>query len=297
MLKALFCSTCIFLLAIFSASRLYASDYFSNAFRIFSEGSFFDASIEFERAIFYENDSNRISQYQYYKSLCYKGLTKYDKALEELDKINLNAAPDTLWLLIRYEQAVCSYLDNDVNRAILFIGQIKMRSNDTLLLKNPYIIPLNIICLNANREWDKALKLWNCCLENLMIQDSVKNIFRKEIEELYEKENIPRFYSPEKARKLSCFIPGSGQIYSGAVPEGSFNFLINASLLGYTVWEFYSQYYLTGYFIGLRFFRKFYIGGIKRADNLAMEKNKQEISKFNAANSSLIIRIFNANHP
>jgi tetratricopeptide (TPR) repeat protein len=292
MLKALFYSTCIFLFAVLSTSRLYASDYFSNAFRILSEGRYFEASIEFERAIYYECDSNRIAQCKYYKSLCYKGLAKFDRALEELKKINLHTVPDTLWLLIRYEQAVCAYLNNDVNKALHEIDEIKMRSKDTL--NNSDIIPLNIICLNANREWDNALTLWNNYIENLQLNDSVKNIFKKEIDILYRRENIPRFYSPGKAKNLSCFIPGSGQIYCGAVPEGLFNFLINTSLLGYTVWEFYSKYYFTGYFVGLRFFNKFYIGGINRANNLAREKNKQGTSKFNAENSSLMMRIFDA---
>jgi tetratricopeptide (TPR) repeat protein len=289
MSKALFCSICVFLLTVFSESKLSASDYFSNACRIFSEGRFFEASIEFERAIFYEGDSNRIAQYKYYKSLCYKELAAFDKALEELRPINLETLPDTLWLMIRYEQAVCSYLANDVDQAIRFIDTIKTRSSDTL--NNPGVIQLNIICLNAKREWDSALKQWDLYLDNIELKDSVKNVLQKEITNLYRKENIPRAYSQGKAKILSSIIPGSGQIYCGAVPEGLFNLLINTSLLGYSVWEFYSQYYFTGYFIGLRFFKKFYTGGITRAGNLAVEKNKLGISKFNAENSSLMLQI------
>jgi len=292
MLKALFYSICIFLFSVFSASRLYASDYFSNAFRIYSEGRFFEASIEFERAIYYEKDSNCIAQYKYYKSLCYKGLAKYDKALEELKEINLNNVPDTLFLMIRYEQALCSYLNNDVNQALHNIDEIKMRSKDSL--NSSDIILLDILCLNATRNWDNAFVLWNNYIENLQLRDSVKNIFKKEIVKVYSKENIPGFYSPGKARNLSCFIPGSGQIYCGSIPEGLFNLFINVSFLGYTIWEFYSKYYLTGYLVGLRLFNKFYIGGINRANNLAIEKNKQGISKFNTENSSLMIKIIDA---
>lgn len=292
MLKALFYSICIFLFSVLSASKLYASDYSSNAFRIYSEGRFFEASIEFERAIYYEKDSNCIAQYKYYKSLCYKGLAKYDKALEELKEINLNNVPDTLFLMIRYEQALCSYLNNDVNQALHNIDEIKMRSKDSL--NSSDIILLDILCLNATRNWDNALALWNNYIGNLQLQDSVKNIFKKEIAKVYSRKNIPRFYSPGKARNLSCFIPGSGQIYCGSIPEGLFNLFINVSFLGYTLWEFYSKYYLTGYLVGLRLFNKFYIGGINRANNLAIEKNKQGISKFNTENSSLMIKIIDA---
>jgi tetratricopeptide (TPR) repeat protein len=294
MLKALSYSTCIFLFLLLSGSKVYASDYFSNALRIYTEGRFFEASIEFERAIYYESDSNCIAQYKYYKSLCYKGLAKYDQALEELKEIHLKNVPDTLYLMIRYEQALCAYLNNDVTQALHNIDEIKIRSKDSL--KSSDIILLDILCLNATRKWDNAFKLWNNYIENLHLQDSVKNIFKREIVKVYNKENIPRLYSPGKARKLSCFIPGSGQIYCGFVPEGLFNFFINASLLGYTIWEFYSKYYFTGDIIGLKLFGKFYIGGINRANNLAIEKNKHGILKFNAESSSLMIRVFDAKH-
>lgn len=289
MLKALSYSTCIFLFSLLSASKVYASDYFSNALRIYSEGRFYEASVEFERAIYYESDSNCIAQYKYYKSLCYKGLTKYDRALKELKEISPNNLPDTLFIMIRYEQALCSYLNNDVNQALHNIDEIKMRSKDSL--KSSDIILLDILCLNAIRNWDSAFVLWNNYIENLQLPDTVKNIFKKEIVKVYSRENIPRFYSPGKARKLSCFIPGSGQIYCGSIPEGLFNLFINASLLGYTIWEFYSKYYFTGDIIGLKLFSKFYIGGINRANYLAIAKNKQGISNINVENSSLMIKI------
>ncbi len=289
MLKALFCSTCIFLFTVLSADRFYAPDYFSKAVRIFSEGRYFEASIEFERAIFYESDSNRIVQYKYYKSLCYKELAQYNKALEVLNGINLENVHDTLFMMIRYEQAVCSYFNNDINQALSDINEIRTRIRDTI--DSSDIIPLNILCLNALRNWGNALLLWNKYIENYPLQDSLKDIFKTEITRLYDKENIPRFYSPGKAGNLSRFIPGSGQIYCGSIPEGVLNFLINISLLGYSAWEIYSKYYITGNFIGLGFFNKFYMGGINRAYNLAIEKNEEGIKKFNAENSSLMIRI------
>jgi tetratricopeptide (TPR) repeat protein len=291
MLKAQFCSTCIFLLALFSINRVYASDHFLRAVGIYSEGKFFEASIEFERAIFYEKDSNHIALYKYYKSLCYKGLAKYDRAMEELNSINMKNVPDSIFMVIHYEQILCSYLNNDLNQALHNIDEIYMRFRDTLKILE--FIPLDILCLNACREWDNALILWNYYIENSMLEDSAKNDFKQEIYRLYTKKNIPRFCSPGKAAKLSGFLPGSGQIYCGAVTEGSFNLLINATLLFYTIREFYYKYYVTGYMVGGKLFRKFYKGGIRRANLLALEKNDEGIKKFNAENSSLMIRFYN----
>jgi tetratricopeptide (TPR) repeat protein len=289
-LKAPSCSTCIFLLAIFSASSVYATDYFSNALRIYSERKYFEASIEFGRAVFYDSDSNRIAYFRYYKSLCYKGLNDYVRALDELSGIDLKNAPDSLSLMITYEKALCSYLNNDPAQALRNIDEAAKRFRDTLIILD--YIPLNILCLNAERKFEKASRLWEYYIEKCGLPDTLVNLFRKEQVTLYERENIPRYYSPAKAQRLSGFIPGSGQIYCGAIGEGSLNFLINISLLGFTIWEVYTRYYFTGYFVGFRAFNKFYSGGIRRANYLAGERNTESVRKFNELNSGLMLRIF-----
>jgi hypothetical protein len=85
-------------------------------------------------------------------------------------------------------------------------------------------------------------------------------------------------------------------MYCGSIPEGALNFLINVTFLGYSAWEIYSRYFFTGNFIGLGLFNKFYMGGIHRAYNLAMEKNEEGIKRFNAENSSLMIRIISTKY-
>jgi tetratricopeptide (TPR) repeat protein len=293
-LKTPFFSTCIFLCVTFSANRIYAEDYFSNALRIFSEGNFHEASIEFERAIFYENDNNRVVEFRYYKSLCFKNLGEYQKALNELNTINLFTAPDSLFLLIRYEQALCNYLNRDVNQALWNLNDIKIRIKDTL--KTIDILPLNILCLNANRNWVEAREQWNFYLDHSGIQDSVIDVYREKIRALYKDHSIPRYYSPKKAGVLSTFIPGSGQMYCGSVGEGSLNFLINMSLLGYAAWEIYTKYYFTGWFVGVGLFTKFYFGGIQRAGHLATAKNNEVIKKFNGRMTSMMVELLDQKH-
>ena len=163
MLKTRFFLICIFLCVTFSINRTFASDYYSNAFRIFSEGKFYVASIEFERAIFYEADNSKIAQCKYYKSICYKELGDSLRALKELSEINMFNLPDSLFFLIRYEQAVCNFLNNDPNQSLWNIEEIRYRFPDSL--KTMDIVPLNILCLNSLRKWDEAIKLWNYLFE------------------------------------------------------------------------------------------------------------------------------------
>jgi len=278
-------------LTLFSVNGIYASDYFSHALKIYYEGRFFEASIEFERAIYYETDSTRIELCRYYKSLCYKGLGKYDKALEELVNVDVEPMNDSLFLDFQYERVLCSYLLKDLNQALNNIDRIYMRFKDTSKILE--VIPLNILCLNACREWDNAQILWNFYINNSRLNDSVKNNFKQEVKSLYSKKNLPRFHFAGKAETLSSFLPGSGQIYNGAVLEGSFNAIINLTFLYYTFSQSYSKHYFTGYFIGLRLFNKFYAGGIRRARSLTEEKNENGVKAFNLENISLMSRFIN----
>ena len=288
MLKTRFFSICIFLCVILSTNRIYATD-FTNALRIYSEGQFFIASIEFERAIFNESDNGRIALCKYYKSLCYKELGNTKKVLDELSDVNFYNLPDSLFFLIRYEQALCNYLLGDVNQSLWNIEEIRIKYSDSLNTID--IIPLDILCLNSVGKWDEATVLWNYYLENAGLQDSVKNDFMLKVKKLYGRKNIPEYFSPKKAENLSRFIPGSGQMYCGAVLEGSCNLLMNAAILGYAGFEFYSKYYFTGYFAGLGLFNKTYTGGMHRASLLAEEKNKENLNDFNLQNSMLLLKV------
>lgn len=292
MLRTRFFLICTFLCVILSINRITASENFANALRIFNEKKFYAASIEFGRAIFYETDINKIAYFKYYKSLCYKELGEYNRSLEELNQINLFNIPDSLFFLIRYQQALSNYLNNDPDQSLWNIGEIRNRFPDSV--KMIEIVPLNILCLNSVRKWDEAYTLWCYFLENSGVDNQLKVNYRADVGNLYKKRNIPRFHSPKKAENLSRFVPGSGQMYCGAVGEGTVNFLLNATLLGFAFYEFYTEYYITGYFVGLGLFNKTYHGGMRRAGLIAEQKNKDAINKFNLKSGSLIIKVIDS---
>jgi hypothetical protein len=292
MSKTRFFLICTFLCVTITTNRIFASDNYSNALRIFSEGKLYLASIEFERALFYETDNSKIAQCKYYKSLCYKNLGNSTRALEELNGINVFNLPDSLFFLIRYEQAVCNFLNDDPNQSLWNIDEIRSRFRDST--KTIDIVPLNILCLNSLRRWDEAVNLWNYLLNHSQLNDSEKKDFEVKLNNLYSKRKIPKIHSVNKAENLSRFVPGSGQMYCGAVFEGTFNFIINASLLTFSFFEFYQRYYFTGYFVGLGIFNKTYHGGMHRARILADEKNRQGINKFNFEASSLLVKLLDS---
>ena len=289
MLKTQYYLICIFLCVIISTNKICAADNYSNALKIFSEGKFFRASVEFERVIFYEHNNVRVAQCRYYKALCYNGLGDAKRALNELDEINMIRVPDSLFVLIRYEQAFCNFLINEPGKALWNLEEIRAKSSDSTVPEK--ILPLNVICLNALRKWDESILLLNRFIDNSSLADSAKSNLRQEVEGLYSKRTLPKFHSPTKAENLSRFVPGSGQIYSGEFFEGSFNFLMNATLLGFAFYQFYTECYFTGYVVGLTLFNKTYHGGMHRANLLATQKNLKSMSEFNINVTGLVLKI------
>jgi hypothetical protein len=193
-----FFSICTFLCVILSTGRITASDNFKNALRIFSEGRYFLASIEFERTIFYETDNKRIAQCKYYKSLCFKRTGDTGRAIEVLGEINMFSLPDSLFLLVRYEQALCNFLNGDPNKSLWSLEEIKFRFPDTSEIIN--IIPLNILCLNSLRRWDDAQVFWKYYLVHSGLSDSVKRNTSWKLTNYIKKEIFRNITHPKKLR-------------------------------------------------------------------------------------------------
>jgi hypothetical protein len=283
----------ISLFGILSTSRG-QSDSYSAAMRSFSEGSYFQASVEFEKVIFYSSDNVRIAQCKYYKALCYKEMNELKRALDELEAVNISKVPDSLFFLIRYEQTYCNLLSDEPEKAFWNINDLNSRFGDSLYFKER--IPLEILCLNELRKWGEAVSLLNVYIDRMPVADSIKSKERFVVSELYRKKNLPKHKSSDKAENLSRFIPGSGQIYSGKVFEGSFNFLMNATLLGFSLYEFYTRCYFTGYVAGLTLFNKTYHGGMHRAAILAEEKNRKSMNEFNIKVSDQILDLIDVKY-
>ena len=77
--------------------------------------------------------------------------------------------------------------------------------------------------------------------------------------------------------------------------EGIVNFLINASIIAFTAHQAYNGFYITGYLVGLGFFNKTYHGGIKRAETIAVHRNKELIANLNSQIIALINDSRNSN--
>lgn len=282
--KIRFYSICIFLCGI----SLISFGSTEKADSLFDAGNYFQASIEFEHAIFYTADRDVANVNRYKKALCYKNMADYSKAIDELQSIYIFSITDTLFTKVNYQLALCYYINNQPVNAIWKIEEFINRTKDSVAYID--FIPLKVLCHNELQEWNKAKHELQFLIEHC-VNDDEKAVLATDVEKMYSKKSLPRMLKVKHAENLSRFIPGSGQMYAGKVGEGTVNLLINASLLAFAAHQFYYRYYLTGYFAGLGMFNKVYHGGIKRAGILAAEANNENIKHFNQEINNLLIHV------
>ena len=251
---------------------------------------YFRASIEYERIIFYSKDVNEIIKAKYSKALCYRFLNDNERAVNELQNINIINLNKSLREKIIYERVFNLYCLKKYNEALINIERFSLYENKTSDSRN--LIPYNILCLNSLMEWDKGRKVFIQHIEGLDIDKDKKNEYTERVGKLYSKKNIPKYYNPEKASNLSRFIPGAGQFYTGNIKEGFFAFGMNAGLAALGIYHLYYKYYFTAYVVGFGLFYESYSGGMRRVEILAESKNTETMDKFNKKCIALLIEIY-----
>ena len=284
-----YCFSFIFLFGIFSTSIASSP----KADSLYRSGKYFEASIEYERLLFRERTQSNLNYFRYRKALCYKQMKQFDRVLSELQSIYFSDPEDTLYRLVSYQQSLCLYLSGEPAKALWKIDEYFHRSADSALFG--IFMPVKIMALNETFQWDEARK---CFLEFVARQhfsDEKEAELIQRVTTLYDRKNRPRIKSVSKAEDLSRFVPGLGQIYAGKAGEGVVNFLINASILTFAVYQVYQGFYITGYLAGLGFFNKTYHGGMKRAGDIAAQKNQELLVGFNRDINKLILTDFQLN--
>jgi len=100
---------------------------------------------------------------------------------------------------------------------------------------------------------------------NIALDDTLAKVFN----ELSE----AKFFIPSKARLLSQFLPGLGQLYAKDYKNSLNSFALNAGLLGVGIYAALVYTPFDGLLWVAPWLRKYYIGGYKKAELIAVAKN------------------------
>jgi TM2 domain-containing membrane protein YozV len=256
---------------------------------LFQSGSFHESALEYERIVFKQTGNIQTVEALIGKAKCYIQLKDCKKALTEFKRIQFRGLNDTLQYRVRYEIALCSYLSGDVAEAKSQFEQMRFYFRDSTIMYPTLVLQIltNNELYNWQEAYSNALFYIQLNVQDSLVADSLEETLRS----FYNSKRIPKLRNPDKARLLSTFIPGAGQMYAGYPLEGLLNFTLQVLSLAGGIYGIYTHYYFTGYVIGFGLFQKFYFGGINRAFRLAEKKNYQEVRKFNEMVKEFVLSI------
>lgn len=255
---------------------------------LFEAENWFEASIEYERAIYLETLGNEVNEARFRKALSYRYLHRYDDAVTELGRIPLFSVADSMKARVLYEKAFNLLLMDNHEEALWNFRRIENRYAQQL--RAP-MIPLKIIILNSSRKWKEAKNTFLSWADTIAADSAQAVHWKDSIRNLYNEDHLPKNYKEEKARNLSRFIPGAGHVYAGHPWEGAASFLLNGAAAGLAIHQLWYKYYFTAYIAGFGILYKSYFGGMKRAAHLAKNARHNEMKAFNDRCAALIMNI------
>lgn len=223
---------------------------------LFNRGKYQRAAVAYERA-FYET---REPHYLLRKVYCYKSLKDYEAALRTATRIN--TGNDSLEALVLYEKVLLNFLDsnypeayNDLLRYEVFGYPKDFNTEYVRFVSQVHLL-----------EWESA--------KRQLFQDSMYfDLSEDEIEYIIPADL--KIKEIKKARTLSYFLPGVGQMYAGYFGKGLISGTMVAGAIAFTAYSTLNGYFFTGMVPGAAVFYTFYLGGVRYAGQLAEQKNRE----------------------
>jgi tetratricopeptide (TPR) repeat protein len=266
---------CVFL-SIGYSKEIKKDSIFDKANYYFHLEQFDLAALEYERSIFYIDDSTDIDQLLLKKSYCYKMAGNYQQAILSLSRINIRGISIGFRDTISYEKALNYYLLEDFFNAESLLLQL----NNNGIKYSAYLF---ILVLNEQRRWDEAKFVFK---EYLTLYEQPLSFL-----EMYSFVEIDDSKKKRRAKMLSCFLPGLGQLSINKPKDGLMSFSLNGLSGYFVVSSFIGGYIVTGGVFALPFFLRFYFGGIKNVDRILEAEASQLAHKRNYLLKNEIVKI------
>lgn len=274
-----YCLISIFLFGPYLTNIRSQENLFGEADSLYAEGRYFEASIAYEQYIFEHPSDPLYNLAKLQKGLCYKADGQYEKALKELSEISQMRLDKGLLSKVLYEKSINSFLLQRYSESLLNLSRIPPHKQNPEIHSD--ILSLKILTLHNLRRFDEAREAYVQLIDISYLREAQKKRALHSLDSLYHKKSLPPHLRENRARNLSQFIPGAGQVYAGHPVEGAVSFLLNAALLGFGIHQLYFQYYFTAYIGGFATFYKTYAGGMRRAAYLAKTESENNMKEFN----------------
>lgn len=261
----------LFVMSIIDGQENNTLFYEQRANNYYEQSQFNEALLDCERVIYQSSDFKLKTKALFLKAECYKQLGDSKNAISTLMSIRVNGLDSLSIFSLYYELALNNYLNENYDEAgahvqnMIMIDSNRTNSGSPLLLK--------IMVLNE-------LSLWDSVKTIISSSSSFSSDEKTYLISLYNER--PKLFKGKKLDWYSRFIPGSGQVITGYPVEGSISFILCASALSFGIYEVYTGYYITGYFLGAGFLNGFYYGGLRRLARMIEHENQRRKISFNS---------------
>ncbi len=271
-------SICVWLCVIFTNNQSFSQINFALPDSLMRSGEYVLASAEYERIIrsTLDKDLKTIAQIKRAEAIYFSG--DVSRAAHYLKRIPLIFVKDSLKAEIRFRQTSFYYQSNDFENALALV-ESHIRDSSSFAFSNlGDWYELGIMIANELAYYSRALDF----VDSLKVYASdIKPAYSLEkLESRYNLENLPRLRNPKKVALASNIVPGLGHTISGYPHEGLWNFTLVFASLGYGVFNFLNQNYVTSILAGGGLAQKFYFGGVVRSEYLANKSNHQKVRRF-----------------
>lgn len=124
----------------------------------------------------------------------------------------------------------------------------------------------------AQSDFEAAQQYFN----NVVGSDSTK---QQSLIKLFEKNQKISKLNPDKAKRMSQFLPGLGQFYAGDIKNGLNSLLLTGGLLTWGINIGLNSTFLDAAFTIVPWFQRYYLGGADRAKVIAENAIKRRRHK------------------
>jgi len=253
---------------IFFCVSLYGRDEVLDLADQFFDSEFYKEAItEYQRYIFF-NDTGKDVSYSYYKiALAYRNMYNLEKSLDAFELSAGTTFSDTIKDERKIDIAVNYIAWGKYSEAKLVLLKLMSFSKIPEIRRKASLF-LGIAHLYCY-EWESA-------------RDALEKYFKEErnneaayiVDSLLSQAKKIKYKSPEAAKWLSTFIPGTGQMYAGNAVSGINAFILNGANIYFIVYKLMKKEYGNAFLIYYFLFRRYYMGNIYNAGKEARKCNR-----------------------
>ncbi len=228
-------------------------------------GNYENAISAYRRVLYFDDQIYNTKVYANL-SKCYELIHDYNKSHYYLDLAYSNTKNDSIKNVYVIKKTYLYILQKKFDYAMIEITNVKHGNSN--YFKKEVNFYKGIIFFQKN-DFEKAEQSFINCFDK-----KEKNKIEK-VDSLFRINNKLEKLNPKAVRHLSI-IPGLGQLYAGYPKEALNSFILATALLSLYTYTIINYSVIDGFLAIIPWFQRYYVGGLEKTEQLAIEKINTE---------------------